>query len=545
MKFKKLCALLLAALMLMGCIAGCGNDNKETTADSKETTGATDAPTDAPTEAEPPLYNEDGSLPLVNEPVTLKVLTKDWPNFASKESDKALLWKWLEEKTGIHFEVTSYPAEELKTKLPLIMASPDEMPDIFFACDFTAADVLSYGQNGQLLMLDDYIEKYGKNIKECFDTLPEAYGAAAAADGHIYSLPSFNGRDGVAGETFGVSADWLERVGVEMPSTVEELFEVFQAFEAHGDPNGDGIKGNEIYWSGWRSNFTSNCYEMFGLECYWPWKGCTYSAVDDKVFFVPTSDNYKYMLTVVNQFYEAGYIDPDVFTQASKEFVVKQNADLTFILSAVDNPEEAAYAGRVGETWATPLGSAVSDPIVITGASYQTDIGLVSANTKYPEVCVLLLDYLFSEEASKTAYFGQEGIDYRVVDEENFVLESTSKDWLVTSGLTPLLVSRWARDEWAQPAANELRQLKQDIRDEYGVFCWQNYVKFTAEEAETVNFISADLGGFCDDYFVGFITGKYDIEKDWDAYVKECESMKLAELTAAYQTAYNRYFGIK
>jgi len=27
--------------------------------------------------------------------------------------------------------------------------------------------------------------------------------------------------------------------------------------------------------------------------------------------------------------------------------------------------------------------------------------------------------------------------------------------------------------------------------------------------------------------------------------VKECESMELEELTAIYQTAYNRYFGIK
>jgi len=96
-----------------------------------------------------------------------------------------------------------------------------------------------------------------------------------------------------------------------------------------------------------------------------------------------------------------------------------------------------------------------------------------------------------------------------------------------------------------QPKANAMRQEHQDIVEEYGVFAWQNYLKFTAEESETINFINADLGKFCDQYFTGFITGEFDIEKDWDKYVKECESMELEELTAIYQTAYNRYFGIK
>ena len=47
--------------------------------------------------------------------------------------------------------------------------------------------------------------------------------------------------------------------------------------------------------------------------------------------------------------------------------------------------------------------------------------------------------------------------------------------------------------------------------------------------------VAADLGLYCDDYFVGFITGNYDIEKDWDEYVKTCESMKASELTEIYQ----------
>ena len=284
---------------------------------------------------------------------------------------------------------------------------------------------------------------------------------------------------------------------------------------------------------------------MFGLNCYWPWNGCIFDDVDGEVYFAPTSEKYKNMLTWLNLFYEEGYIDPEVFTQTAAEFNAKQDGDLTFVLVTADNPDDAGYKGRVGDKWSNPLATELNDPLITLSANYQTDIGVISKHTDYPEVCMLLLDYLFSEEASMTAYYGQEGIDYRVVDKDKFILEPVSTDWTLTSGLTPLLVSRWARDEWMQPKANAMREEHQAIVEEYGVFAWQNYLKFTAEESETINFINADLGKFCDQYFTGFITGEFDIEKDWDKYVKECESMELAELTAIYQNAYNRYFGIK
>ena len=81
--------------------------------------------------------------------------------------------------------------------------------------------------------------------------------------------------------------------------------------------------------------------------------------------------------------------------------------------------------------------------------------------------------------------------------------------------------------------------------DTYGRFGWQNYIHLTPEQTEQINVLSTDLGLYCDDYFVGFITGSYDLEKDWDAYIKECESMGVAELTEIYQSAYNTFFGVE
>ena len=148
---KKMTAFSLATFMAFSAV-GCGNENVNNTPATDMTSESV-----AETVEETPLYNV-GTLPIVNESVTIKILTQDVTGRPFTKAADAGIWEWLEEQTGINIEVESYPAEELKTKLPLIMASPDEMPDIFFRCDFKEADVMNYGQNGQLLTLDSYIE---------------------------------------------------------------------------------------------------------------------------------------------------------------------------------------------------------------------------------------------------------------------------------------------------------------------------------------------------------------------------------------------------
>ena len=542
MKNKKVWALFLAVTMSIGCLAGCGQTaSKEVESSASESTTVKESESTVEKE-ETPLFNV-GELPIVNEAVTLKVLTQDDPNSAWEKAADAELWAWLEEKTGIHFEVESYPAEELKSKLPLIMATPDEMPDLFIRCNLSSADVQTYGANGQLLMLDEYIEAYGANINECFDTLDYAYGAAVSPDGHIYSLPAFNG--GAAINKYAMNTKFLEAVNMEVPTTIEELYEVFKAIKAHGDADGDGVKGNEICWSGTLGHFRPTALGMVGINNYWPTGGCLFDDKNQEVYFVPTSDAYKYMLEWLNTFYEEGMIDPEVFTQNNDEYKAKLAEGRIFLKKAADDPESASFAGIEGDFYPeTPIHSEISEPFVQIGASYQTDIGAVSAYTEYPEVCVLLLDYLFTEEGTKVARFGQEGKDYAVTSNDPWIIESTVEGHGLGQGYTPVLTSRWVRDDMVQPAATEMGRKLNEWGAEYGVMAFQNYLKFTDEETETINVIGTDLGLYTDDYFVGFVTGEYDIETEWDAYVEKCNSMKAEELTAVYQQAYNRFYGL-
>lgn len=524
---SKLLALVLVVAMMMTC-AACAK---------------TPASSATPSET-PSLFNVD-KLPIVNEPVTLRILTCDPTARPFDTADKAGLWAWLTEKTGITLKIESYSDEEVKTKIPLIMATPDQMPDLFFAVTLTESDVMNYGQGGQLLMLDDLIEQYGTNIKKCFDTLDYARGAAMSADGHFYSLPSYNAN--IATTMYSLNERWVKNIGAKMPTTLEELYEVFKLIKAQ-DANGNGDPNDEICLSGTPKSMKRALLGSVGINCYWPWQGVLVDAKDDKVFFVETSDEYKYLLSYLHKFWAEGMMDSEYFTQSGDQMNAKRNNDKVFMSDYFADPELDNFSGVTGIVAPTPLTSKVnSTPLWPASAPYQTAIGTIAGSTKYPEVSFLLMDYLFTEEASRVAYWGIEGVDYEVTDASTWTIESLtlSEGHVLQQTQTPMLVPRWNRDEWVQPAATTLSKQKQESATKYGKMAFQNYLHYTTEESDALSTYEAELGGYLDDYFAGFITGTYDLDKDWDAYVAKCNSLGADKVVEIYQAAYNRFYNVK
>lgn len=79
MKSKKALALLLTAAMTVGILAGCGSkeNGTKTSEETKNQTQVSSVESSASGSVEEPSLYNVGSLPIVNEPVTLKVLTPD------------------------------------------------------------------------------------------------------------------------------------------------------------------------------------------------------------------------------------------------------------------------------------------------------------------------------------------------------------------------------------------------------------------------------------------------------------------------------------
>lgn len=62
-----------------------------------------------------------------------------------------------------------------------------------------------------------------------------------------------------------------------------------------------------------------------------------------------------------------------------------------------------------------------------------------------------------------------------------------------------------------------------------------------AEDAQAMSEYILTIGGYVNQAFVQFVTGELDIEKDWDTYISNLESMGVQDYIQLYQKNYDTY----
>jgi putative aldouronate transport system substrate-binding protein len=179
--------------------------------------------------------SKGGEFPITSEKITLDV-------WMEGGSDKE--WTdngWLKETEGITNVgvniITSSSADALN-KRNLLLASGD-YPDVFltdWTAIFTQADVMQFGiKEGILTPITPYLNDYGFEINKIYEYNPTFKITSTAPDGEIYGVARFS-------ECYHCSAypkmyirkDWLDKLGLKMPTTTEELRDVLKAFDAQG-----------------------------------------------------------------------------------------------------------------------------------------------------------------------------------------------------------------------------------------------------------------------------------------------------------------------
>jgi len=62
-----------------------------------------------------------------------------------------------------------------------------------------------------------------------------------------------------------------------------------------------------------------------------------------------------------------------------------------------------------------------------------------------------------------------------------------------------------------------------------------------AEESDEFSALSADINAFVDEARMQFVTGVWNFESDWDAYVETLKGIGVDRYVEILQGAYNRY----
>lgn len=183
--------------------------------------------------------SSDGSSTDSAETVTLKVEVFDRGNSpAGSTITDNYLTKYVQEQFGkpnnINVEFVPVPRSEEVEKLNVLMASGGDVPDIVFSYDPNVFN--RYASQGGLTDLTELLDQYGTNLKQFLGEDVLAYGKF---EGKQYAIPAKRANLGKYASA--IRQDWLDKLGLPLPTTTEELYNTLKAFKEK-DPGETGGK---------------------------------------------------------------------------------------------------------------------------------------------------------------------------------------------------------------------------------------------------------------------------------------------------------------
>ncbi|BFT74472.1 extracellular solute-binding protein [Paenibacillus sp. P36] len=140
--------------------------------------------------------------------------------------------KAIEDRYNIEFDYLPVASGEYNNKMGVTLASGDVPDTVLFP--YLDAVYFNAISSDQFIPLESYLSdsaKYpnlAKLPKDVMDTLKYK--------GHIYGIPRLRG---IPGATIVMRKDWLDKLGLQVPTTYDELYTVMKAFKEK-DPDGNG-----------------------------------------------------------------------------------------------------------------------------------------------------------------------------------------------------------------------------------------------------------------------------------------------------------------
>ncbi|GGD56996.1 extracellular solute-binding protein [Paenibacillus nasutitermitis] len=216
------CVLMFSLLLL----AACSNSGKN---DSKTNTEGTN------NKPEQTTNTGEKETPPVKQ-VKLRVMIYDRGNAPEgMKLTEAPMVKWAQEKVkplGIDLEMVPVARAEAENKLNVWLAS-GEAPDIIFTYDSNT--LYKYAEQGGIWELDDLLKEYGPQI---IKNNQKALDQTGIYEGKRYAIPALRANPNV-GAVFKIRQDWLDKLNMKAPTTIDELYTVLKAFKEK-DPGNVG-----------------------------------------------------------------------------------------------------------------------------------------------------------------------------------------------------------------------------------------------------------------------------------------------------------------
>ena len=596
---KKNCLRILTAMLAATCLFSACSNGADTQSSSSSLPESSNSSSDTSGGQE------------TAEPVTIRVMDKHrletYYNYNDREDFPAFdLYEKELEKRGIILEKELVANEQYGTVVQTRMAAASDLPHLINLTPLDDVTALNLGLNGQILDWLKPMEKYSRpdplapeningdpslSLKQRLEKItPFAISLCTAPDGNMYWMPNARYRapvklaDGTMVEDLDVVGaciryDWLQKVNMEMPTTVEEFLEALRAFQKN-DVNGNGQK-DEMY--------SIDCYSYSFFSGIAQWFGLTPGVVgidpnNDRVTSAWYQDGVKDYFKLLKQMVDEGLMDvglvgatEEMFNQAIAENRIaglRTYANLTWFADLIKDDPEAEYASIApiqAVEGIAPFMLCDSNKLV-----YDKYAMTKACTEEVQEAIIHYYDFATGTDVAKLlSNNGVEGVDYEFVDDERnpgrkvvkSLLTGTTQEnyeahvggisfflhgvpWM--SGEDPDVLAKLntatvqdTLDGWEGSEKGKrgfIRKIEQMVHRPYVIspFSSSTYAIPTQEEQEVLTTYLTALNSYSDELGMNLILGNESLD-NWDSFMQKFRDLGLDEVIKVNDARYQRY----
>jgi putative aldouronate transport system substrate-binding protein len=536
---RKSVSVALSSVMLASIIAGCS--------DAGTTKNVAEAPEDSNLTA--------SGYPIAKNPVTLKVWAPISPNatqFISGNSQNEAYME-MEKRTGIKIEWI-HPAQGQEKEAFNLMIVSGEFPDIITGATFYSGGEDKGVRDGLFEDLTPYLEKYAPDYFKLVNSDPEFKREVTTDAGKYPAFYMIKPIQDPPSRRIMLRDDMLKAVNMEVPKTIDDYEKMFKAIK-----DSKGIAPYVPLAGGMEEQFMG----AFGVAQDF------YLKDAKTVAFGQVQPGFKQYLTLMNKWYQAGYINKDfaglkgpqvqaLFDSGKAAMAVDavvgtynrgQQLKQTYVSAPYPRQKLGDKFHAQPMDWPAAIGKPGETGI---GKNQQT---VVTASSKHKVEAVRWLNYGYTKEGSTLFNYGVEGKAHTLVNGvpkytdyvlNNPKLGTENTNYIIKEHFAPKLQCRDIEcnpNLAKSPESAAIRSKWADDKDVDGSL-WLPPVRLTAEEVDKLAKITTEVKTYNDEMVLKFILGAEPLTK-FDDYVAQLKKLGIDEGIKINQAAYDRYLSKK
>lgn len=482
---------------------------------------------------------------MAEEAITISLYYSDNSTLPFRADWPAL--KHIQEKYNVVLNIEPIPIADYTTKVGLALSTGENAPDVILGTS-TAGQNASLALNGAAVAISDYPDwtpNFNARVAEF--GLENDVEQLKLGDGKRYYMPQLFDKPFYDGGLI-LREDYLEAKGFAAPKTFDDLYEILKAYKADYP---DSLPLTTIVAPRVLYRMTMPSWGIsIGLNASTGTSVLSWDYEKLEYFPAAISEQYKQYVTFFAKLYAEGLLDPEMTQDATltSQKLATGKAMATYgyydqIGGWTQGSEIEGFKLNMYPVLEGP-GGAHHQEKNSTGGGIMFPIG-TAKRADFEQVVRKIDEIFFSEEAAKIWCIGMEGVSY-TMDGDKIVYADeilSSADGIYKymqnaygCGCDGLQLVWYNAQEMTKYDENyaainaEVAAMDSAIRY---IPATPSFDDLTAEDAALLQTTLADAWEVWND---AFLTGKKDIEAEWDAYVQDMKDKGIEQFCEIYNT---------